>query len=140
MAYSMKNGNGGAVIIPPTPIGTITGHSLVHRDLNKRQLAVLAANVVDGIVLFIPTQKQLADIFGVSVKYVEVARGLTPLRRAAILKGLDETSFAELSPPRQLALKMAIKPEITNTELENLVRRLAWTGSLMPRLRSSMLR
>src|SRR5262245_42703717 len=121
MAYSTTNGNGGAAIIPPTPIRTITGHSLVHRDLNKRQLAVLCANVVDGLALYIPTQKELADIFGVSVRYVEIARGLSLLRRAAILKGRDQTSFAELSPPRQLALKM-IKPEISDTQLENLVR------------------
>ena len=118
MAYSIKNGNGGAAIVPPTPI--ITGHSLVHRDLNKRQLAILCANVVDGMALYIPTQKQIADTLGVSVRYVEIARGLSPLRRAAILKGWDQTSFAELSPPRQLALKM-IKP-VTDTELENLAR------------------
>src|SRR5215510_92621 len=124
MAYSMKNGNDGAAIIPPIPIRAITGRSLVHRNLNKRQLAVLAANVVDGMALFIPTQKQIADMFGVSVRYVEIARGLTPLRRAAILKRWDETSFADLHPPRQLVLpvsntKMVIGPDVTDIELQN---------------------
>jgi hypothetical protein len=56
MASLSRNGNGRAEILPPAITKTITGQSLVHRQkLDKRQRAVLAADVVDGMVLFIPT-------------------------------------------------------------------------------------
>jgi hypothetical protein len=61
------------------------------------------------------------------VRYVGIARGLTPEKRVAILGGWDETSFAELSSPRQLALpfpeaKVITKLEITDSDLMHLAR------------------
>jgi hypothetical protein len=88
----------------------------------------LAADILDGVVRLNPSQKQLASIFGVSVTYVAIARKLTPGKRAAILRGWDySTSFAELMTPRPVALpapdpKVIFNTEISDTELENLVR------------------
>ena len=124
MEHCSKNGNGRAVILPPTS-QVLTGQSLVHRHLDKRQRAILAANVIDGGVRFVPSQKQAADIFDVSVVYIEIARGLTPAKRAAILRGWDSTSFAKLvnrSPQLQLKLPAPNCTSITNLQLENVIR------------------
>jgi hypothetical protein len=124
MDLHSRNGNGGAVLLPPTP-QVLTGQSLVHRLLDKRQRAVLAAGVSDGLVRFVPSQKQLADIFGVSIPYIELARRLSPDKRAAIVRGWDSTSFAKLlRPQRQLRLKLPAPncASITNLQLEHVIR------------------
>jgi hypothetical protein len=101
---SYSNGHGTA-ILPPTTQKVITGASIVHRQLDKRQRAILAADVLDGMVRLDPSQKQLAQIFGVSVVYVAIARKLSPGKRVAILRKWDPTPFTELMnpPPRQLS-------------------------------------
>ena len=98
------NTNGKGAAIPETS-KVITGASLVHRHLDKRQKAVLAANVIDGPARFVPTNRQVSDIFGVSMSYIDAARRLSPNKRKAILTGRDLTSFVVLlSWQRQLAL------------------------------------
>jgi len=72
-----RNGNGGAVIFPPTP-KVVVGRSLVHRRLNKRQRACLAANYYDGLMRVVPTQRQAADMFGVSLSHMRNALALHP--------------------------------------------------------------
>jgi hypothetical protein len=99
----------------------------VHRQLTKRQRAILAADVLDGLVTFSPSQKQLADLLDVSVPYINVARRLSAGKRTAILRGWDSVSFTELMspPPRQLSLAGPVIPNmkvITDADLENLVR------------------
>jgi hypothetical protein len=126
MGHHSTNGNGGAVtILPPTP-KVITGQSLAHRELDKRQRAVLAADMFDGTVPFRPTQAQSALICGVSVTYVTAARKLSPGERSAILQGYDVTRFADLlRPPRQLSLAMPVLPTVKvlpDSVLENLIR------------------
>jgi hypothetical protein len=125
MEFHLKNGNGGAEILPPTT-KTIGGRGLARRKLDPRQKACLVADVLDGVTTFTPSQKQLADIFGVSVVYIETARRLAPGKREAILRGWDPTSFADLlRPSRQLSLVGPVIPTvkvITDTDLENLVR------------------
>src|SRR5262245_45873341 len=113
-----KNGVGIA-----SPIKVITGQSLVHRKLTKQQRAVLAASVIDGLARFEPTVKQVAENFGVSLAYINVARGLSPLKRAAILAGWDQsTSFAELlrHQPVLLAPKAENGNGVDDTVLENI--------------------
>jgi hypothetical protein len=126
MDHHSKNGNGGAVTILPPTTKVITGVSVAHRQLDARQLAVLAADVADRLATFIPSQQQLARIFGVSVPYIRAAQKLSPSRRAAILRGEDSTSFAELmNPPRQLSLAGPVIPDmkmIPDTVLENIIR------------------
>jgi hypothetical protein len=120
MGLHSHNGNGGAVILPP-PTRTIYGRSLAHRQLDKRERAILAADVIDGLARIVPTQAQVAAMFGVSVPYVQIARDLSPGKRAAILHGRDPTSFAKLArPSRQLTLPVVT--EIPNSVLENLIR------------------
>jgi hypothetical protein len=89
-----KNGTNSAVIL--------SGQSLVHRDLDKRQLACVAADVRDGLAIIQPTTRQLSTILGVSVTYVQVAEKLSPEKRAAIIARRDSTSFSELlNPPER---------------------------------------
>jgi hypothetical protein len=117
MIYS----NGAGTAIPETPT-VITGASLVHRHLNKRQRAVLAANVVDGLARFVPTNRQVADIFGVSQGYIDAARRLSPDKRKAILSGRDSTSFVDLlNGHRQLALPSP-QPVIDDARLIDVIR------------------
>jgi hypothetical protein len=120
--------NGGplaATLLPPIPTRTIVGAGLANRHLDKRQRACLAADVIDGVVKLNPSMKQLADIFGVSTTYIELARKLPIGKRAAILRGWDQTSFAELMPRRSAmlpALITDVKAEIPDIVLENLAR------------------
>jgi hypothetical protein len=123
------NGNGAAI---PSITKTITGASLAHRRLDKRQRAILAADVFDGLVRFTPTQAQLAQAFGVSVPYIELARRLSPEKRAAILDGQDPVSFAALlNPPQRVcagcgvSLAGPVIPNmrvITDADLEQMIR------------------
>jgi hypothetical protein len=89
-----------------TPRRVLSGRGLAHRHLNKRQRAVLAADVVDGVATVQLTAKQVAQLLGVSTVYIALAQQFTPEKRAAILNGKDDTSFvALLNPPApQLAL------------------------------------
>jgi len=121
--------NGGpvaATLLPPIPTQTIVGAGLANRHLDKRQRACLAADVIDGVTTLTPSQKQLADLFNVSVRYVQLARNLSPGKRAAILRGFDSLPFAELmNPPRQLSLAGPVIPDmkvIPDIVLENLAR------------------
>jgi hypothetical protein len=115
-----------ATLLPPIPTRTIGGASLAHRQLDKRQRAVLAADVLDGVAAFTPTQAQIALICGVSVSYIVAARKLSPGKRAAILRGWDPTSFTDLlNPPRQLSLAGPVLPDIrviTDCDLEHVAR------------------
>jgi hypothetical protein len=114
------HGNGGAAfILPPTP-KVITGRSLVHRQLDARQRAVVAADILDGLVRFCPSQTQLASLCGVSVVYIDLARKLTPGKREAILRGSDPQSFAELLHSSRLLVPNCAS--ITNKHLEMMIR------------------
>jgi hypothetical protein len=122
--HTYTNGGAGAAI-PPAVIPTVVGAGLANRHLDKRQRACLAAGVIDGTVEFIPSQQQLAHIFGVSVPYIELARKLSPSKRTGILHGWDPTSFVDLvHPTRQLRLKLPAPncASITNSYLETVIR------------------
>jgi hypothetical protein len=120
------NGGNGAATPLPLPTQTIVGAGLAHRHLDARQKACMVADVLDGLTQFIPSQKQLSDLFDVSVPYVNIARKLPVGKRTAILRGLDPVSFVELmNPPKQLSLAGPVIPDmrlITDTDLENMVR------------------
>jgi hypothetical protein len=104
----------------------ITGASLSHRQLDARQRACQAANIIDGLVMFIPTRRQVADALNVSPAYIAIAQKLSPSQRIAILRGWDPVSFTELmNRPRQLSLAGPVIPDmkvITDADLENMVR------------------
>ena len=118
---SYSNGHGTA-ILPPTTQKVITGASIVHRQLDKRQRAILAADVLDGMVTFTPSAKQLADIFDVSTPYIAAARKLSPGKRAAILRDWDPTSFADRVHSQQRQLRVPNCASITNSYLETVIR------------------
>jgi hypothetical protein len=77
----------------------LSGRGLTHRHLDKRQRAVLAADIVDGIVTVQLSAKQVAQLLGVSVPYITLAQQFAPEKRAAVLRGEDSTSFAALLNP-----------------------------------------
>jgi hypothetical protein len=109
-----KNGNGGVVTILPPATKVIRGVSLVHRELSKTQLAVLGANIEDGLTRYVQTNQEVAASLGVSQTYINAARRLPLERREAILKGWDTTSIAELlNPPRQVSLRGPDLPKLT---------------------------
>jgi hypothetical protein len=130
MGLHSRNGNGGAFILPPTP-QVITGRSLAHKQLDARQRACLAANVLDGLAKLDPSQAQLAVMFGVSIPYITVARRLSPSQRIAIVRGWDQVSFTELlHPPRQMSLwgpaipslRVLTTAEVTDSQLAAVIR------------------
>jgi hypothetical protein len=59
----------------------VRGVSLAHRRLNAYQRAVIAADILDGRVVYQPTEQELARSLKVSVPYIERARRLTPDQR-----------------------------------------------------------
>jgi hypothetical protein len=97
--------NGSGAVNPGTTRTIVSGVSLAHRrDLDQRQLAVIGANVSDGLMWFQPTQQQLSALLQVSVPYLQLARTLSLKRRAAILDGTDQTPFTTLMLARRLPL------------------------------------
>ena len=118
----ISGGPQAATLLPPIPTRTIVGAGLANRRLDKCQRACLAADVLDGIVMFSPSQKQLADLLGVSVPYINAARRLLPGKRAAILKGWDPTSFTDLVHPQHRQLLVPNCASITNSYLETVIR------------------
>jgi hypothetical protein len=92
----------------------VSGKSLAHRKLDKRQLAILAADLVDGVMTIQLTMRQVARLLGVSENYIRIAQRFSPAKRAAILAGRDSTSFAVLLNPsaRCLALPAPKQPII----------------------------
>ena len=74
----------------------LSGRGLVHRKLDKRQLACVAANAAQGETKIDWTVTQLVAALKVSRAYVDLARTFSPEKRQAIIDGLDETSFAAL--------------------------------------------
>ena len=121
MSLISQNGKGGAAILPPVT-KVINGRGVAHRHLDARQRAILAANVADGIARFVPSQKQLANVFDVSVPYVQLARKLSLEKRSAILDGLDRTSFVDLMDRlRRLTSPLAVA-NISDAQLMNVAR------------------
>jgi len=83
------NGNG-------TDAKVLSGRGLVHRHLDKRQLACLAANVLEGSTNIDWSVAQLMAALKVNRHYIDVACTLSPERRQAIIDGRDQTSFVTL--------------------------------------------
>jgi hypothetical protein len=83
-------------------VKTMSGKGLSHRKLDKRQRAIVAANVCDGLATVELSARQIADVLNVSISYVWLARQLSAEKRSAILAGKDATSFTGLT--KQLVL------------------------------------
>jgi hypothetical protein len=96
--------NGAGAASPETTRVIITGASLAHRALDKRQRAVIAANILDVVWWLQPSQKQLTALLTVSGSYINIARSPSPAMRAAIMAGRDNTPFSALVPVRQTPL------------------------------------
>jgi hypothetical protein len=102
------------------------GHSLAHRQLNKHQLAALAADVEDGLAIYQPTRQQLAHLFKVNAEYIRRAGKLTPDQRKALLGNRDRYHLAISHPPKlPLALPApTVANGVGDAELQNLVRKV----------------
>jgi hypothetical protein len=113
---------GPVTLLPPTP-KSITGRSLAHQILDKRQRACLAADVAEGLVQLGLTQAQLATVFDVSPSYVALARKLPAGKRAAILRGWDPTSFASLMIRKiSVPAKSVVNTDISDSDLVAQIR------------------
>lgn len=121
MATLSQNGNGKAVTILPPTAPVISGRSLAHRRCSKRQLACLAADVIEGLTTINPTQSQVATLFGVSLAYIRIARRFDPGKRAAIVRGWDPTSFANQVKPDR---KVLVITDASNASLVDLIRKI----------------
>ena len=113
MTYT--NGNGSTT----ASRRVISGRGIAHRHLNKRQRAVLAADLVDGIVTIQLTIKQAAQLLGVSAAYIALAQQFTPERRAAIMSGKDATSFVTLLNPPTPRLALPAPSSVVNWHQAN---------------------
>jgi hypothetical protein len=112
------NDNGKAVtILPPTPTTTIDGRSLAHRQLSKRQRACVAANIFDGWLRLNPTQRQVADMCGVSLSYVRYALALSP----------DARVPANVRPPRHVSAK-TVNGTVSTVTDDDLVKAIRIIG------------
>jgi|SRR5215470_16943640 len=112
MPLLSQNGNGGATLIPPTA-KVIVGRALAHRHLNKRQRACLAADILDGWTRIVPTQRQVADMCGVSLSYVRYALALPPdVRVPANVR------------PRHVLTKKVVNLSVTDSELVAAIRKI----------------
>jgi hypothetical protein len=74
----------------------LSGRALVHRKLDKRQLACVAANVAEGQTRIDWSVAQLVAVLKVSRAYIDLARSFSPEKRKMIVDGVDCTSFAAL--------------------------------------------
>jgi hypothetical protein len=106
----------------------------VLRHLNARQRACLAANILaDPDGSFHPAVNQLATMLHVSSAYIGIARQMSAAKRAAILAGYDQTSFAGLlnAPKAPLALPA---PKAVNgdgdAELFDIIRKVGVARTL----------
>jgi hypothetical protein len=93
------NGNGSTTAGPRV----LNGRGLGNRRLDKRQRAVLAADIIDGVVTLQLSAQQAAQVLDVSVSYVALAQRLSPEKRKAILAG-GIPCRCSLHPARRLAL------------------------------------
>jgi hypothetical protein len=95
----------------------IYGVSLAHSELDKRQLAVVGANVLDGLAWYVPTQQQMANCLDISVPYIQLAKSLSWTKRSAILAGQDPVSFADLLLLRRLSATTNISAAVSDRAL-----------------------
>ena len=95
----------------------LSGRGLVHRKLDKRQLACVAANAAEGQTRIDLSVAQLVAALNVSRPYIDLARSFSPEKRQAIIDGLDGTSFAALlkTPElQQLAIPTSRRRVVVN--------------------------
>jgi hypothetical protein len=102
---------------------------LRYRD--ARQKACWAANLLE-MTEFRPTVTKLAFMLGVSPGYIAIARKLPVEKRAAIIVGVDKSSFRTLrNPPKtSLALPAPTTNGISDAELMNFARKVGATRML----------
>jgi hypothetical protein len=74
---------------PPRTGKCVRGRGLPLRKLGKAARAVLAAEIMEGLVTLTDLSvRQIAAVIGVSVAYISAALKLTPAQRDAVRRGL----------------------------------------------------
>jgi hypothetical protein len=77
-----------ATALLPSPVPTVAGRSLVHRDMTKIERTFVAVDLTRGALLATPlTVPQAAYVTGVSATYIIVGRGLSSDERHAAEHG-----------------------------------------------------
>lgn len=97
----------------------IRGRALVHRRLNARRRAAIAAQLFEGEVVIDLSMRQLAQLIGVSAAYIHAARQLSPAKREAIANGTDSTPFTTLLPSSK---PLALPKPVSDTQLVDIIK------------------
>jgi hypothetical protein len=63
------------------------GASIAHRKLSAAQRGVIAANILDGLVHYQPTARELSRVLNISAKRIAKAQRLTPGQRWFVAHG-----------------------------------------------------
>jgi hypothetical protein len=116
MVNSINNGHGA------TAVPRIKGAGIANRRADKRQLAALAAAVLEGDIGYEPSLRQLAQIFGVNPVYIILARRFSPAKRKAIITGEDVTSFSSLLNPPAAPFALPKPKLVSDQQLEDIIR------------------
>ena len=115
MLNTTKNGHG-ATVVP-----MLKGAGIANRRADKRQLACLAAAVIEGDAGFKPSMRQLSQLFGVSVAYVGLARQFSPAKRKAIIAGEATINFTTLLNGPKAPLALPAPKVVSDAELEAII-------------------
>ena len=105
-----------------TNVSVWSGRGLLHRRLNKRLLACIGANVLDGSAKIDWSVAQMAAVLKVNRVYLDLAGSFSPAKRRAIIDGRDPQSFVALLKGRnpQLSLPMSMPKQSTNGNGESI--------------------
>jgi hypothetical protein len=109
-----------------TNVSVWSGRGLLHRRLNKRLLACIGANVLDGSAKIDWSVAQMAAALKVCRVYIDLAGSFSPAKRQAIIDGYDTTSFVALlkaPQPPLLALQQSINDKGDDIEIFALVHK-----------------
>jgi hypothetical protein len=101
-----------------TAIATIKGSGVGSRHASKRRRAALAASIIEGDAVFMPSVRQVSTLFNVCVPYINIARLLSPAQRKAIVDGTETGIFTiRLNPPEEAPLALSAPKSISDEEL-----------------------
>ena len=87
--------------------------------MNARQKASIAAGVLAGEAVIELSARQVAQLFGVSVPYINAASELSPAKRQAIANGTDSTPVTTLIKPSST---LALPKPVSDAALADIVR------------------
>jgi hypothetical protein len=111
-----------------TAIRTVDARSLLDKKIPKAVRACEAADLVDGLVVLLPTSQLVATVSGISVTSVTRARRLTPEQRDAVRRLERPLVLSRKRSPQELLSQ--IVDEIGVDRVRNLLWAFEVTNSI----------